>query len=302
MVGMSAPRMVAIAVLAGLAIGTILLAARGVPTGATSVDSVVDDWLAGMAAPFGDRGWSYLSIEAQREAYARDQTAYLDDVSAVDWSQVAWTPAIGHVEDGAFYLGNVSLLSHPSTLPPFLVERGLAGAMCIDDLPFGISVTTRVGWFITPRITPVIGEAGSADECASAFEKEPGATHRRYDLVGAAWGSPGPNQRIGVDDRSGLVLEVGAGRQNPPTDGPVTVALFEPGEFAVTWDGTRCDSNTTLIVAGNFSDLDIAIDRGIDEDCVATPVTYEAILTLPTDVALDAIHVKLVPAGAPEGG
>jgi hypothetical protein len=293
MAGMNGARILAIVVVAALVVGLVVLAGRGIPAGSTSVDSVIDDWLARMASSSGDRGWSSLSIEAQEDAYAGDRNGYLDDVTAVDWSQVAWAPAMGRIEDGAFYQGNVSLLSHPSTLPRFLVERGLAGAMCIDDLPFGISVMTSVGWFTSPRVTPVLAQAGSADECAIAFENHPGAMHRPFDLVGAAWGSPGPNQRIGVDDRTGLVLGVGPGRQNPPTRGPVTVALFEPREFAVAWHGTRCDSNTTLIVAGNASRVEIVIDRGVDKDCVATQVTYEVIVTLATDIPLDAIDADL---------
>ncbi len=65
----------------------------------------------------------------------------------MNWAQVAWAPANGYVDDGAFYSGYVWMRSHPATLPRFLVERGLATPNCVEEAPFGINLQMRLGWF-----------------------------------------------------------------------------------------------------------------------------------------------------------
>jgi hypothetical protein len=278
---------------AAFLVAGVLLVARAGPPTPDSVDRIIDEWLQAMKEPSGDRGWSLLGAEAQQRFYGGDVRRYRDDVAGVDWSQVVWAPTAGRVEDGAFYLGNTALLSHPSTLPSFLLERGFVGPMCIDELPYGISVVISVGWFRTPSISGGVGAAGSVDECARTFQQRPGAPHPPFDFVGAAWGSPGPNQRVGVVDRSGLVVAIGAGRENPPLDGAVTVSAFAQRQLAVGWQGTSCDSNTTLIVGGTASGLEIVVDSGSDSDCVRREVTYEAMLDLETEVPVEAVDADL---------
>ena len=147
-------------------------------------------------------------------AYQGDAQAYWADLERVDWAQVAWAPANGYVDDGAFYSGSVWLRSHLSTLPRFILERGLATPYCVDDEPFGIGVQMRLGWFNPPRISGVLGKAGAADPCWVAFDERPGTEHDPYDLVGGAWASPGSIQRVGVRDSTGMVeSDVGQGER-----------------------------------------------------------------------------------------
>lgn len=291
---MSRAAYIALAIAILLVVGAGLAVVRGAPTTAGSADESVDRWVQALAEPSGDRGWSLLSPETQVSVYSGDPERYRADLDTVEWSSVVWAPAFGYVDDGRFYSGSVSLLSHPSTLPRVLVERGLVGPFCIDDLPYGIHVTMLVGWFTPPRIE-ASAHAGSADRCAAAFDNEPGAPHEPFDLVGGAWGSPGPNQRVGVIDRSGLVTAVGVGRENPPAPDPVSVSNFEPRQLAVTWRGARCDSNTTLIVGGTASDLEIVIDRGVEGTCAGADVTYEAMLELRQDVPAERVDADLAP-------
>lgn len=285
---------VALAIAILLVVGTGVVVLRGAPATAGSADEMVDRWVQALAEPSGDRGWSLLSPEAQLSVYSGDPERYWADLGTVEWSSVVWAPAFGYVDDGRFYSGSVSLLSHPSTLPGVLVERGLVGSFCIDDLPYGIHVRMLVGWFTPPRIE-ASAQAGSADPCAEAFDDDPGPPHELFDLVGGAWGSPGPNQRVGVLDRTGLVAMVGVGRENPPAPDPVSVSNFEPRQLAITWRGARCDSNTTLIVGGTASDLEIVIDRGVEGACAGIDVTYEAMLELRQDVPAEGVDAHLAP-------
>ncbi len=94
--------------------------------------------------------------------YQGDAHAYWSDLEQVNWAQVAWAPANGYVDDGAFYSGYVWMRSHPATLPRFLVERGLATSNCVEGAPFGINLQMRLGWFNPPRISALVGKAGVA--------------------------------------------------------------------------------------------------------------------------------------------
>lgn len=290
---MSRAAYVALAIAILLVVGAGVVVVRGAPTTAGSADELVDRWVQALAEPSGDRGWSLLSPETQVSVYGGDPERYRADLDTVVWAPVVWAPAFGYVDDGRFYSGSVSLLSHPSTLPRVLVERGLVGPFCIDDLPYGIHVTMLVGWFSPPRIEATAAHAGSLDRCTTSFDREPGAPHQSFDLVGGAWGSPGPNQRVGVIDRTGLVAAVSAGRENPPAPDPVSVSNFEPRQLAVTWRGARCDSNTTLIVGGTSFKLEIVIDRGVEGACDGAHVTYEAMLELRQDLPAQRVRVDL---------
>jgi hypothetical protein len=268
----------------------------GAPTGSTAANQVVDSWLQAMAQPSGDRGWSRLSPETQEIVYGDDPARFWSDLSEVEWSEVAWAPARGHVDDAVSYLGDVWLRSHPSTLPRFLVERGLAAVSCTDDVAFGIHLQMSVGWFESPRIMGRLGKGAAPDRCALAVEDDSGVSHEPFDIVSGAWASPGSIQRIGVLDSSGLVSSVGWGRADPPLNGPIAVTTFEPRQLAVTWRGAACDSNSTIAVSGTTSALSIVVRRGIEAGCTGSGVTYESILSLRSDVSPQLVKVEMAPA------
>lgn len=294
MKGVTRAGMAGAAVMALLVIGGILIVARGAPPAWDTANGIVDAWLEGVAEPSGDRGWSRLAAETQSRIYGGDANEYWNDLDAVDWSEVAWAPANGHVDDGAFYLGDVWLRSHPSTLPRFLLERGLATASCVDEAPLGISLQMRVGWFTTPRISAPIETADGPSRCAMAFAEHPGPPHEPFDIVTGAWASPGSIQRVGVFDATGLVASAGWGRENPPLEGSISVSTFEPGDVAVTWKGGACDANTTLSVTGTPSALRIQVRRGTHDGCAGTDVVYETILELRSTIPIERVHAELI--------
>lgn len=302
---MSRAAVVAITIVVLLVVGGATIVARGAPPSWDTANGVVDGWLGSMQEPSGDRGWSLLSAQTQSLIYDNDARQYWSDLDGVDWSEVAWAPANGHVDDGAYYSGYIWLRSHPSTLPRFLIQRGIATPDCIEGSPAGIRVHMSLGWFNPPRIGALIGKAGDADPCAIAFAEEPGPRHEPWDFVGGAWASPGSIQRVGVLDSSGLVTAVGWGRENPPLDEAVSVTSFEPGDLAVTWRGASCDSNTTLVVEGTPSAFKITVRRGLADGCSGTDVIYDSILELRSAVQPENVEVDLVgPAGtaaAPAG-
>lgn len=292
--GVKAIAFVAVGAMLLLAVGTAWTVARGAPPSWDTANEMVDSWLEAMAEPSGDRGWSFLSTEAQTMIYRGDHQAYWDDLEQVDWARVAWAPANGHVDDGAFYSGYVWLRSHPSTLPRFLLERGLATPHCVDGAPFGIDLQMRLGWFNPARISALLGKAGAADPCWNAFDERPGTRHEPFDLVGGAWASPGPIQRVGVRDRSGMVTSVMWGRENPPLDREVEVTTFGPRELAVTWRAASCESNSTLVVEGTQDALRITVQRGFAAGCSGSNVAYDSVLELDVDIPIENVEVDLV--------
>jgi hypothetical protein len=292
---------VAVATVLLLALGTVWVVARGAPPSWDTANEMVDSWLAAMSEPSGDRGWSFLSSAAQTMVYRGDPQAYWEDLEQVDWAQVDWAPANGHVDDGAFYSGYAWLRSHPSTLPRFLVERGLATPHCVEGSPFGIDLQMRLGWFNPPTISALLGKAGAADPCWIAFDERPGTDHAPFDLVGGAWASPGPIQRVGVEDRSGLIRSVMWGRENPALEGGVEVTNFGPHELAVTWRGAPCDSNTTLVVEGTSAALRITVERGLAGGCSGSDVVYDAVLEIDADDPIENVEVDLLPAADSAG-
>lgn len=282
-----------VAALLLLAAGAVWVVARGAPPSWDTANRMVDEWLSAMAEPSGDRGWSFLSAETQTMIYDDDPQAYWEDLGTADWAQVAWAPANGYVDDGVFYSGYVWLRSHPSTMPRFLVERGLATPHCVEGSPFGIGLQMRTGWFNPPRISALIGKAGAADPCWIAFEDSPGPPHEPYDAVGGAWASPGSIQRVGVEDRSGLVRSIMWGRETPALEGKVDVTDFARRELAVTWRGSSCDGNTTLVVDGTPDALRITIERGFAGVCAGIEVVYDSVLAFAQDVRAQHVEVDL---------
>jgi len=287
-----------VAALLLLAVGTVWV---GAPPSGDSADRMVDEWLAGMAATSGDRGWSFLSAEAQTMVYDDDPQAYWDDLAAVEWTGVAWAPANGYVDDGVFYSGYVWLRSHPSTLPRFLIERGLGTPHCVEGSPFGIDLQMRLGWFDPPRISARIGKAGAAEPCWIAFDDSPGPPHETFHAVGGAWASPGSIQRVGVEDRSGLIRSIMWGREDPALEGEVDITDLGPRELAVTWRGARCDSNTRLVVEGTREALRITVERGVAEGCSGSDVVYDSVVELRAEVPAEEVHIDLA-VGETAGG
>jgi hypothetical protein len=280
-------------IIGGLLVIGAVVVVLGAPTGSRAANRVVDSWIEAMAQPSGDRGWSQLSPETRTLVYGGDPERFWNDIAEVDWAAVAWAPAQGRVDDGAFYLGNVWLRSHPSTLPRFLVERGLAVESCTDGVPFGIHLQMSIGWFEPPLVIGQVDKSATPTACGFAFE-HPGAAHEPWDIVAAAWASPGEIQRVGVLDSSGLVSTAGAGREEPPLDGPAAVSAFGPRELAVTWRGAACDSNSTIVVSGGSSALRIEIRRGLEGGCSGSDVVYESILTLESEVPPQRVRVEVV--------
>lgn len=269
-----------------------VLVESGAPS-ATRVDGIVDRWLTAMAEPSGDRGWSLLSPEEQQRAYDGDAAAYLADVDAADWSRVAWAPASGHLHDGIVYEGGASLLSHPATLPAFLYERRLAAPACLDGLPFGIAIATEVGWFTDPRLASGVATTKWPRDCERAFATLPGARHERFDHVGIAWASEGQNQRVGVIDPDGAVRSIWPGREDASLDGIAAVSDFAPGDLAITWRGSWCDSNSTLLVESG-TEVSIAVIRSTTDDpCQHRSVVYEAVLDMTGSIAAGDVTIDV---------
>src|SRR3990170_203755 len=87
-----------------LALGTVLLldavseTVAITPPGGAESASLVDRWLQAMAGAGANRGWKYLSVELQAEAFGGDESLYLAEVEAVDWEAVRWWQPLAPIE------------------------------------------------------------------------------------------------------------------------------------------------------------------------------------------------------------
>ena len=84
------------------------------------------------------------------------------------------------------------------------------------------------------------------------------------------------------------------GRANPAIDGNVEVTEFGPHELAVTWRGSSCESNTTLVVDGAAEKLLITVVPGDTVGvCAGIDVVYDSILEVEADVWVENVEVTL---------
>lgn len=82
----------AVVVLLLLTVGTVAVVMRGAPPSFDSANDMVDSWIAQMAGPSGDRGWSLLSTEAQQMSYQGDAEGYWADLEESPSTRAAFSP------------------------------------------------------------------------------------------------------------------------------------------------------------------------------------------------------------------
>lgn len=252
---------------------------------------LVDRWLQAMASTDTDRGWRYLTAEAQAEAYGGDESAYLAEVMAVDWGTVRWGQTDGRTTEYGFVFAYTPLLSDPRTLPRFMHERALVAASCTDRAATQIFANVSTAWFQSPRLTRVNNGTGSAGVCEDFFYKETGPMRPPADLVGLAWATGGNGSvRVEVIDETGLVMEVNGGRDQPPVTGEVSVS-DALGQVAVAWMAADCSDPVQIVVRGNADAIELelnVVERPGDE-CAARSRIYEVMLRFSGNVSSDEV-------------
>lgn len=124
-------------------------------------------WLAEVRDGDDDWGWDFISTYAQT-AYQGGAAAYAEDMAAVDWEALELgTPVEVWSDDGVALL-QAELLSDPSTVPAFLVERGIVKGVCEDGEPTGIWVIEDRGLLQEQRFGTG-GTTGTQRRCDATF-------------------------------------------------------------------------------------------------------------------------------------
>ncbi len=100
-----------------------------------------EDWLDAASGGADDRGWSYLGSDAHVTGNVGSRDAYLADARSSDWSEFRWgEPETVWTDDGFAHVV-APLLSEPSTVPRFILDRRLVHGVCGEDgRPVGIGV------------------------------------------------------------------------------------------------------------------------------------------------------------------
>ncbi len=247
----------------------------------------LDHWLAALGGAEIDRGWGYLSPEAEASIYGGDFGAYLRDVNRVDWSAVAWSKTYGFSDDG-FFSAHADLLSDPRTLPRFIVERRLVGPRCADERPMGIQTYFQLGLWREPRLQ-LAYQTGSAERCFQSFGQVEGPVLPPADFVSYAWATPGPGIRVGVKDTTGSIVEVGAGRESPPIHGDPSLGDVE-GRVAVGWFGTACDEPARIEIERQDGGITLLLRTvASNKPCMSASVAYEVMLTFSGGISAEDI-------------
>jgi hypothetical protein len=94
-----------------------------------------------------DRGWGLLGRDTQQAAYDGDRAKYLSEVTAADSSAFRWSaPRPAWTDDGYTYL-IVKLESAPTTIPQFILARGLAHRECLNGHLIGLGGYVGNGFY-----------------------------------------------------------------------------------------------------------------------------------------------------------
>lgn len=260
------------------------------PSGAEG-GQLVDRWLKAMASTDADRGWRYLSPEAQSESYGDDESMYVAEVKAVDWQSLRWGHALGRTTDYGYVFAYIPMLSDPRTLPHFLVDRNLVAASCADRAAIDVFANVPSAWFQSPRLAKVNDGTGSAHICEDLFYADTGPMRPPADLVGWAWATGGNGSiRVEVIDETGLVLEVNGGRDDPPVNGDITIS-DALGQVALAWIANDCSDPVQIVVRGNADAIELelnVVDR-VGDECATRPRTYEVMLRFSGGVSADEV-------------
>jgi hypothetical protein len=99
-------------------------------------------YLRAVAGGEPDRGWHYLTDDTRDVGYQNDQSVYLRDAAAADWTAFRWSDAAVVWTDDGFAAVEVNLLSSPSSVPAFLIAKKIVRGVCAgdDQQPIGVGV------------------------------------------------------------------------------------------------------------------------------------------------------------------
>ena len=125
---MKSPIAPALAILVGLGvIGAVAL------TSAPGPEDRFEAYLRAVAGGEADRGWHYLGRDTQQLGYENDQSLYLRDAAAADWTAFRWAGADVVLTDDGVAEVQVKLRSPASSVPAFLIARRLVYGVCAAD-------------------------------------------------------------------------------------------------------------------------------------------------------------------------
>jgi hypothetical protein len=132
----------------------------------------VEAYLRAVSGGEPDRGWHYLS-ETARYLYGGDQEQYVEEASAADWTAFRWSHAsIAHSDDGLAQV-EVGLLSLPSSVPRFLIEKRLMSGWCPNGTATGLAAGVDARLFGDGSISGLGLVAGRWTATASSSARGP---------------------------------------------------------------------------------------------------------------------------------
>lgn len=125
--------------LRGLLLGIALVAlAMGEGCSPAPIDdsagaaSAVEQWLTEAASPAGDRGWRWLHRNTQEQNYLDAIDVYQREADSADWQRFGWRVTGARLHDGEYRV-DLWVDDEPSSIPRFLINRGLLNLVTIED-------------------------------------------------------------------------------------------------------------------------------------------------------------------------
>jgi hypothetical protein len=91
-----------------------------------------------------DRGWSYLSADAQA-GYRGDQALYVREMRSVNWETFHWADPEPFSKDG-FWASFVRVDGRLSRVPGLFFKRPIASPSCVDHEGVGIYLPVQTSW------------------------------------------------------------------------------------------------------------------------------------------------------------
>jgi hypothetical protein len=94
--------------------------------------NAVEQWLTEAASRTGDRGWRWLHRVTQEQNYLDAVDVYQREADSADWQRFDWQVTGARLFDGEYRV-DLSVDDDLSTIPRFLVDRGLLTLVTSDD-------------------------------------------------------------------------------------------------------------------------------------------------------------------------
>jgi hypothetical protein len=106
----------------------------------------VEEWLEALIDRDASVAWDAIAADTQQTSYMGDESAFIADVAAADWTGLQWSIDGEPAWRDVVWIVNVSVEGGLETVPDFLFERALIQQWNVDGYDRGLIVEVVTQW------------------------------------------------------------------------------------------------------------------------------------------------------------